>query len=98
MKKSFVLLFSLFFILGPALFLSVDKAAAADTIELKFAHGFSPKHTMQVRVFEPWAERDHQAHQRQSQIHIFPRRRTGKDARSLFIGRKGSRGHRLHPA
>lgn len=56
MKKSLVLLISLFFILGLALFLSVDKAAAADTIELKFAHGFSPKHTMQVRVFEPWAK------------------------------------------
>ena len=29
----------------------------AKDIVLKFATGFSPKHTMQTKVFEPWAEK-----------------------------------------
>jgi len=56
MKKTAALFISLFLFLGIALVLSVDQASA-ETIELKFAHGFSPKHTMQVKVFEPWAEK-----------------------------------------
>lgn len=56
MKKAIMPVLFLFLILGMTLALGVDKGSA-ETIELKFAHGFSPKHTMQVKVFEPWAEK-----------------------------------------
>ncbi len=56
MKKAVAVFISLFVVLGFASMLCMD-SASAETIELKLAHGFTPKHTMQVKVFEPWAEK-----------------------------------------
>ena len=35
----------------------LSQSAAAAEIDLKFSHSFSPMHTMQKKVFEPWGEK-----------------------------------------
>jgi len=56
MKKLTISIFTVSFLLMFMCAFAVP-VTQAKTIELKFAHGFSPKHTMQVKVFEPWAEK-----------------------------------------
>ena len=56
MKKTAIVIVSLLVVLCGGSFWFLDNSAA-ETIELKFAHAFSPKHTLQVKVFEPWAKK-----------------------------------------
>ncbi|MGB9441067.1 MAG: hypothetical protein WCB15_24210, partial [Desulfobacterales bacterium] len=56
MKKALILSISFIAFICYALFTGVADASAK-TIDLKFATGFSPKHTMQTKVFEPWAKK-----------------------------------------
>jgi TRAP-type C4-dicarboxylate transport system substrate-binding protein len=77
MRKTAVMAIFLFIIFGCALVLHVDMAAAK-TIELKFSTPFSPKHTMQVTVFEPWAEKINKLTNGQITVTFFPGAALGK--------------------
>lgn len=48
------------------------RMAEAQTIELKFAQPFSPRHTMQVQVFEPWAEKINKETNGRVKVTFFP--------------------------
>jgi TRAP-type transport system periplasmic protein len=63
--------------------------AAADTIELKFAHAFPPKHTMQVTVFEPWAERISKLTDGKVKVTFFPGGALGKAPDLYALAEKG---------
>jgi len=89
MKKTAALFVSLFLILGFSLLMSVDKASAEKTIELKFAHGFSPKHTMQVKVFEPWAEKITKLTNGRVKFTMFPGGALGKMPDHYSLAEKG---------
>ena len=53
-------------------------AAETKTIELKFATAFSPKHTMQRMVFEPWAKKINELTKGQVKVTFFPGGALGK--------------------
>lgn len=61
----------------------------AKTIELKFAHAFSPKHTMQVRVFEPWAEKINKETDGKVKVTFFPGGALGKTPDHYELAEKG---------
>ena len=71
MKKTAVLaifivaVFGFMVVLPPAM-------VGAETIELKFAQPFSPKHTMQTKVFEPWAEKLNKMTNGKVKVTFFP--------------------------
>ena len=52
--------------------------ASSNTINLKFSTGFSPKHTMQTKVFEPWAKKIGEMTNGQVKVTFFPGRRVGE--------------------
>jgi TRAP-type C4-dicarboxylate transport system substrate-binding protein len=57
--------------------------AAAKTIELRFATAFSPKHTMQKMVFEPWAKNISELTNGRVKVKFFPGGALGK-AKDLY--------------
>ena len=63
--------------------------AEARTIELKFAHAFSPRHTMQVKVFEPWAEKIGKETNGQVKVTFFPGGALGKTPDHYDLAEKG---------
>lgn len=63
--------------------------AEARTIELKFAHAFSPRHTMQVKVFEPWAETISKETNGQVKVTFFPGGALGKTPDHYDLAEKG---------
>jgi TRAP-type C4-dicarboxylate transport system substrate-binding protein len=88
MKKRLVLSIFLIFAFGFALVLPA--AMAADkTIELRFAQPFSPKHTMQVRVFEPWAEKINKLTNGKVKVAFFPGGALGKTPDPYDLAEKG---------
>ncbi len=89
MKKTVAVFISLFLIIGTVFILSADMASAAETIELKFAHGFSPKHTMQVKVFEPWAEKITKLTNGRVKFTMFPGGALGKMPDHYSLAEKG---------
>lgn len=64
-------------------------AAIAKTIELRFAQPFSPKHTMQTKVFEPWAEKIEQMSNGQVKVTFFPGGALGKTPDHYDLAEKG---------
>ncbi len=72
--------------------------ALAETIELKFATGFSPKHTMQVKVFEPWAKKISELTGGKVKVTFFPGGALGKAPETYSIVEKGiaDMGYFLH--
>jgi TRAP-type C4-dicarboxylate transport system substrate-binding protein len=78
----------LFLSLEGAFVLGVDKAAAK-TIELRFATSFSPKHTMQVRVFEPWGEKINRLTKGKVVVTFFPGGALGKAPDHYALAEKG---------
>ena len=62
---------------------------SAKTIELKFAQPFSPKHTMQTQVFEPWAEKIQQMSNGEVKVTFFPGGALGKTPDHYDIAEKG---------
>lgn len=65
-----VLVFACVFVFQPSVF--------AKTIELKFGQPFSPKHTMQTQVFEPWAKEIAEKTNGQVKVTMFPGGALGK--------------------
>lgn len=63
--------------------------AEAQSIELKFAHAFSPRHTMQVKVFEPWAEKISKETNGQVKVTFFPGGALGKTPDHYDLAEKG---------
>lgn len=69
--------------------LACSSSALAKTVELKFAHAFSPKHTMQTQVFEPWAEKITQETNGQVKVTFFPGGALGKTPDHYELAEKG---------
>ena len=67
-KKNYGAIF-LTIVFCSAIILPAHNVFAKDIV-LRFATGFSPRHTMQTKVFEPWAD-------------VLSGRRAREDARSL---------------
>jgi TRAP-type C4-dicarboxylate transport system substrate-binding protein len=88
MNRSRVLAVSLLVALGCFLFSCVG-VASADPIELKYATGFSPKHTMQVKVFEPWAKEITKLTNGKVKVTFFPGGALGKAPATYSIVEKG---------
>ena len=65
------------------------KPATAKTIELKFAHAFSPKHTMQQKVFMPWAEKINKMTNGKVKVTFFPGGALGKTPDHYALAEKG---------
>lgn len=64
-------------------------SAISDTIELKFAQPFSPKHTLQVKVFEPWAKELNRLTGGKVKVTIFPGGALGKTTDHYILAEKG---------
>lgn len=88
MKRSGVVAVLLLITLGCFVFSCVG-VANAETIELKFATGFSPKHTMQVKVFEPWAKKISKLTGGKVKVTFFPGGALGKAPATYSIVEKG---------
>jgi TRAP-type C4-dicarboxylate transport system substrate-binding protein len=88
MKRTTVLaafviaVFGIMVVLPPAL-------VGAETIELKFATAFSPKHTMQTKVFEPWAKKINKMTNGQVKVTFFPGGALGKTPDHYALAEKG---------
>jgi hypothetical protein len=67
----------------------------AETIELKFAQPFSPKHTMQKKVFEPWAEKISKMTNGKVKVTFFPGGALGKTPDHYGLAEKGHCRHHL---
>ena len=88
MKKTFKKLIMI--VAGLGLLLAPQATpAAAKTIELKFATAFSPKHTMQRMVFEPWAQKINQLTQGRVKVNFFPGGALGKAKDMYSLAEKG---------
>lgn len=70
---------------------SIFAAAQVDakTIGLKFATYFSPKHTLQVGVWEPWAEKIEKLTNGQVKVSMFPGGALGKPGDHYALVEKG---------
>ena len=88
MKKTTTLAIFLVIFLCGALMIPATQAAA-DEIVLKFATGFSPKHTMQTKVFEPWAEEISQKTGGKVKVTFFPGGALGKTPDHYDLAEKG---------
>ncbi|WP_054034309.1 TRAP transporter substrate-binding protein [Desulfatitalea tepidiphila] len=65
----------------------VSTGTAAET--LRFATGFSPMHTMQVKVFEPWAKKISEMTGGRIEVKMFPAGALGKPATLYELAEKG---------
>ncbi|MGD9364910.1 MAG: TRAP transporter substrate-binding protein [Desulfobacteraceae bacterium] len=88
MKKALMIISAIVGIAGCVL-AGVAPAVYAKTIELKFSTGFSPKHTMQTKVFEPWAEKINQMSNGQVKVTFFPGGALGKTPDQYDLVEKG---------
>ncbi len=79
---SFFIIISLFFIILP-------QFVTAKTIELRFAQPFSPKHTMQTMVFEPWAKKIEEMTGGKVKVTMFPGGALGKASDHYSLAEKG---------
>ncbi|MFC1883257.1 TRAP transporter substrate-binding protein [Thermodesulfobacteriota bacterium] len=88
MKKTVVLAiflvaaFGFMVVLPPAM-------VGAETIELKFAQPFSPKHTMQQKVFMPWAEELNKRTNGKVKVTFYPGGALGKTPDHYALAEKG---------
>lgn len=88
MNRSGVVALSLLVALS-FLVLSCVGVANAETINLKFATFFSPKHTMQVKVFEPWAKKIGELTGGKVKVTFFPGGALGKPPATYSLAEKG---------
>lgn len=97
MKRTLAKTIALLIALSCALFWCVGMAQA-ETIELKFATGFSPKHTMQVKVFEPWAKKLGELTGGKVKVTFYPGGALGKAPDTYSVVEKGiaDMGYYLH--
>jgi TRAP-type C4-dicarboxylate transport system substrate-binding protein len=63
--------------------------AFAKTYNLKFSHSFSPKHTMQVKVFEPWSEKINKLTEGRVTVEMIPGGALGKPGDQHALAAKG---------
>jgi len=88
MKKSFVLTMVLFIAFGFGLLLQANQASAK-TIELKFAHPYSPMHPQHRKVFVPWAKKLEKKTNGQLKIKFIPGGALGKPGQAYSVVEKG---------
>ena len=88
MNRLGVVAISLLIALG-CLFFSCVGVVNAQTIELKFAHAFSPKHTLQAKVFEPWAEKISKLTNGKVKVTFYPGGALGKAPDLYGLAEKG---------
>jgi len=88
MKKAATFGFMVVMIIGVVSLLAAAQANAK-TITLKFATGFSPKHTMQTKVFEPWAEKISKMSNGQVKVVFYPGGALGKTPDHYDLAEKG---------
>ncbi len=88
MKKILIIVVAVTAFICGALFAGVDDVCAK-TINLKFSTGFSPKHTMQTKVFEPWAKKVNAMTNGQVKITFFPGGALGKTPDQYDLAEKG---------
>lgn len=87
MKRMILMVTAL--MMAGGMLLSAADQAAAETIELKFAQPFSPKHTMQKKVFEPWAEKINKMTNGKVKVRFFPGGALGKTPDHYDLAEKG---------
>lgn len=88
MKKAPRLGFMVVLFIGAVSLFAVSQADAK-TITLKFATGFSPKHTMQTKVFEPWAEKISKMSEGRIKVTFYPGGALGKTPDHYDLAEKG---------
>ncbi len=88
MRKTTVLAFLMVTVFGIMMLLPPG-VVKAETIELKFAQPFSPKHTMQTKVFEPWAEKISKMTNGKVKVTFFPGGALGKTPDHYALAEKG---------
>lgn len=76
------------FLVGIVFALSAS-GAVAETFDLKFSHSFSPKHTMQVKVFEPWGAKIKELTGGKVKVTMFPGGALGKPGDQHALAAKG---------
>ena len=67
----------------------LSQSAAAAEFDLKFSHSFSPMHTMQRKVFEPWGEKLSQATNGKVKVTMFPGGALGKPGDQYVLAEHG---------
>ncbi len=88
MKRTGMIAISLLIAVGFAL-LGCVTSAKAETIELKFTSSFSPRHTMQVKVFEPWAKKISELTGKKIKMTFFPGGALAKAPETYNVVEKG---------
>ena len=88
MKKTVTVVLMSVLFLG-AVSLLAAAPANAKTIDLKFATFFSPKHTLQVGVWEPWAEKIQKLTEGRVKVTMFPGGALGKPGDHYALVEKG---------
>ena len=88
MKNGSILFITFVAFICCALFFGVNDVSAK-TINLKFATGFSPKHTMQTKVFEPWAKKITEMTNGKVTVTFFPGGALGKMPDHYDLADKG---------
>ena len=63
--------------------------AVAKTINLKFSHSFSPMHTMQKKIFEPWGDKLSEMTNGQVKVTMFPGGALGKPGDQYALAETG---------
>lgn len=66
-----------------------SQAVFAAEIDLKFSHSFSPMHTMQKKVFEPWGEKLSQITDGKVKVTMFPGGALGKPGDQYVLAEHG---------
>jgi TRAP-type transport system periplasmic protein len=66
-----------------------SQAVFAAEIDLKFSHSFSPMHTMQKKVFEPWGEKLSQITNGKVKVTMFPGGALGKPGDQYVLAEHG---------
>ena len=79
---SIFIILSLFFIFSPQL-------VTAETIELRVAQPFSPKHTIQTMVLDPWAKKIEEMTGGKVKVTMFPGGALGKASDHYSLAEKG---------
>ena len=88
MKKNLIVVSSIISMVA-CMLIVVASTVSAKTIDLKFATGFSPKHTMQTKVFEPWAEKINKLSNGKVKVTFFPGGALGKTPDHYDLAEKG---------
>jgi TRAP-type transport system periplasmic protein len=67
----------------------LSQSAAAAEIDLKFSHSFSPMHTMQKKVFEPWGQKLSETTGGKLKVTMFPGGALGKPGDQYVLAEHG---------